>query len=485
MRHFQKIVGLMAVAMVLVLSGCTKSNKLLKHIPADTDVVTVIDANAILESAGGSVSDGKINLPDYVTQYLPAAGKAKLEPILNSGAVDISNIVFAGNYSDKQPVVVLSVRNREAFLKILTDNGARESQTKGDIDIYLLDGNEIALGKDFALIGAGGEVYGVLHRAESSDFASTDYAKHLNGHVVAVSADLAKIIANDTDLSKLSLPAEFTNSRIIAFADLTTDELKARMELVNTKGKVLKFTDMMPEGVDFKPSTISKKALEFLNQNEMLVYAVSLKDVNWDKYLETLSSQMPAEAAMGVTIAGAYLENIDGTVAVGVGPAQGVGVMQLLTGSNSDLMKNISVTAVVEMKDGKAKEMLKQLSGLAASMNLPIADNGDKITLNMGATSISAYAKDDFMVVTTSGMQPGNNPTVAAFDWGRWGGGFGLAAGNSLLNGFGLNGYDAQAAIYADDFSGVNMTLKVTGGAEKGLIERIAKAALKAANSIQ
>ena len=105
---------------------------------------------------------------------------------------------------------------------------------------------------------------------------------------------------------------------------LDGDEAEARLKLFDENGKA-KTTEDWNKMMDIK-AKIDPEALAYMSPEESLIYAVSMKNINWDKYMDQFDSsgRLSRQDKSFLTIVKSYLEKFDGTVAIGVALADSV-----------------------------------------------------------------------------------------------------------------------------------------------------------------
>lgn len=495
----------MAVALVaLVLSGCSNSaSKLLDKVPSGTDLVAVVDAEAILKSAGGSVEDSKIVLPKYVKDIVSDRDLDRIEPALKAGCVDLSALVFAGNYEESSPFMIFNLKDGDAFRKLLRDADFEKDRSQGDFTSFTtsdyhptiaVTGNKIAV-VYFGVRNAD-EFNSLKHtrklfeKAKESSFRGSKWGKHLGGHTAAMVMRIPQEAFDSYEFRNVPVPQALRKASVLAYADLKADELTAHMELLDRDGKSIDLTSFAPKSAKFKPSDINKKALQFFHSNEVFVGAASCKDVQWEAVFESLAREMTSTGERTALAAiEPYVSNIDGTVAFAFGPVNGLTSLRNMRSVyySNNPFGTISFTAVAELKDDKAKSTVRQLKSLAEGFNMPVSETSKGFSVSQRGISFYVEAHGDFLVVSSQEISSkGNkNPTVDALDWGDYfaGMGVGLDEKSDIMRDLELRGYNISAETYCDSPYGIDFRLKCTGGNERGLIERIAKAAIAVADN--
>lgn len=498
LTHFRT--ALVIVLMTLVLSGCSNSApKLLDKVPAKTDMVAVIDAESILESAGGSIKDSKIVFPQYFSNILSDSDMEKLEPVLKAGCVDLSSLVFAGNYDEISPFMIFGLKDAEAFRKLLRDADFEKVCSQDDFVCYVTSdyrptiavvSNQIAVVyfKVYNVdeFNALKHTRNMFDSAKESSFRDTKFGKHLGGHTGAMVARIPSDAVDYYESCNIPVPQVVRNASVLAFTDLKSDELAIHMELLDHDGKTIDLMSFAPKGVKFKPSTVNKKALKFFHENEVFIGAVSCKDVQWDEVFEGLASQLTSTSDRTALAAiEPYVSNINGTVAIGWGPVNGLASLNNMRRSyyyNINPFSASTFTIVVELKDGKAKSTVRQLQSLAEGFNVLVSETSNGFSLSHSDISAYVEAYNNFLVISTKKINTGSNYNLTAdfLDWGDYFCGIGMVLDekSDIMRDLELRGYRVSVETYCDSPHGIDFRFKCTGGSENGLIERVVKAAI-------
>ncbi len=479
--------------LVLTLAACSgPSGSLLEKVPASTDVVAVIDADAILKSADIATDGNKIVLPEYIQKFVSPHDMERNAAILdNAGAVDLSQIVITVNFESGRPAILFGLKDKDAFVGLLTDKGYEDFGENSDYHLYSKYNDYIVIADNYAVVlscdyddedfDAFDTVDAMLAQAKEESIASSSKGKNLTGHTAAFVARMPEEILNSPEfrqLRALNLPEAYFKSTFAGYADLSTDAVKGHLEVLDSDGKALNMYELGPEDLRVKPTKISKKALRFIGENEVFVAAASIKDVPWDKFFEFYSSLMPGtQERMILTAIEPYISAIDGTVAFSAGPINGLEFAKNLRDVNRNPLKYFSMTILVEMKDDKASSTLRQLKTLASGFGVPATGSDTDFSISLGEFGVYLKAEDGTLVVSTRPIATDglDNSTVDSFAWGDWYSGIGVAIDNKSLSlsDFHIEDYEFSLSGYMNSTNAVDGELEFKGGKGNGLIERI------------
>ena len=511
MKMKMKINGLLCLILAMVLStSCSDNAKmkgLLEHVPAGMDVVLVGNVKTIVESAGGTMEDSKIQLPKFIMNALPddaSEGMDKCNRFLKKSGVDIDACAMVVNYKENHPVFVFALNDRDKFVEAIEDEGFKEKSSEGDFVIYsakVSEGSDPDY-DDYAYIAVDGScAYWIDNVWVGSDFKPVPYLEQLiddakensyantscGAYIVEGNAGgLAVTFPKDVEkeLKVRGMPSELASlysGSVCMRGNLTNNQCTLEVKLFDQDGQEIsaeKYSKLMDTS-----ATISEKALSLLGSDEFMIYAMSLKNFNWDNYAD-----MMAEAAgMGrsdraqLNAVMSYFEKVDGTVAWGFGLTKGIESIENFY-CNKEPMNQFSSTLVVEVKEGKAKQMIEDLKGFMEKAELPFEETSNGLTFNFEniGESGSLYIKniDKFIVMANHPIKEDNdNPLVKSTDFVNYLSVFciSLPKDNKLMRDLRVKN-DVKLGLYCKpNTMETSMTLDIDGDDETGVIAKAAK----------
>lgn len=497
MKKFYTI--LVAFAMLCVTS-CTKSG-LLNQIPADADIVVVGNLKTIAESAGGSLSGSEIKIPDYIGDELSRRSAEKLdefkENLESSGinAEEAAIILDLGNKYPGEPVFVVAVDDKKKFAEFIAYKGFSARSSDGDVEFYV---KEDSYWESYEFLAFDGkycyyidEVWDedfngvaylrkVIERAHDKSLAKTSCGDYIaGGNALGFILNLSNA-EMQREVRRSALPAMFAEGFLCMRGNLKGNRASLEMKMFDAQGKERKF-DFMKEYMDIS-ATINKNALAFLGEDEFMVHATSMKDVKWDKLADVVLADLSRSERMQANLVLSYLENIDGTIAYGFGFTNGFESIAAME-YGADMLKNISCTAVVETKDGKAKRLLEDMKGLMEESGIPFADTANGFSIDLSAVSreegaIYVECVDNFLVASTRPVMKRSNPVVKQINAGKY---MTLIAAvqnrnDKIMSDLGIDN-DVQIMFTADPGTlDMRVEFEVDGNGSDGVIARVAKA---------
>ena len=495
--------------MLVVMTACSnnsKSSELLKVIPADMDLVVVGDVETALQSAGGSLEDSRLQIPVYITDQLSKSEMEKvneLNSFLKSSGVNIQACAFAGRYESNSPFVIFKIDDLETFKKALGEAEYREWEIEEKTLSYLkttyysedMDYNRY----DFlAVHGEYGywvenvyarqraevwkDVKNLIQSAQEKSMADMPYGKYMaEGNVLGVSFRIPREFRRE--MSRMGISSDLVNMYdgcICLKGDLTDDAAQIRFKWFDEEGKAkspkdfAKFLNM--------EATVNPDVLAYLPKDEHLVYAATLKGIDWDSYLNMIESVMGLRSSerAQMVIAKSYLEKFDGTMAVGFGLTQGVTSAFNLS-HEEEIMDQFVFTVLCETKEGKAKSLINDLKTLLSNFNgVEYSSRPSGLTVNLPENQGSVYleAKDDVLILSNRPVKKHkDNATVQEVSFKDKLAAIGLVLPRTipLMRDFGLeNDAKMEMSFDAKEFE-FSMEMALTGQESVGFIEKFVK----------
>lgn len=505
------------VLMLFVLTACSNNSKmkaLLEAIPADVDVVLVGDAKTVINSAGGSIEDSKVKLPAYISDSFSESELEQFDELnafLKISGIELEACAAMGNYSDSQPYIVFAIDDSKKFLKAIENEDFSEWEKSDDITCYqklIYDSGDkdynrysfIVVNDDIAYFiknvrgrkrnDVWSDVCRMIDGAEEESFADMDCGKYIaQGNVAGLSLNLPKAYRRLLKEAGLSSDlASLFEGRICMRGNLTDKSAKVDMKFFDENGEE-KDSKEFARFMDVD-ATIDTDALAYLPKEENFVYAASLKNFDWDSYMDIVSevSSMSRSDRAKLTAAKPYLDKIDGTVAFGLGVDNLKNLFS--TGSQADMIKYIHFTMLCETKEGKAKGLVNDIKTLIDSeaSYIDYSKTADGLKINLPETGMSIYveAKGDVFVLSNNPIKKGpDNPTVEACDFsGKIAAfGFTLPKNSSLVRDLDLrNGIEAKCYFDAKDLE-ASVEFVLDGEESVGFIENCVKSMQRAAKN--
>ena len=348
-------IGVVAVVSTLLLFNSCSSNKkvetLLTQIPGNMYIVAAGNVETILSSGECSIEDSKIILPSFIKSELDMESEEEFEDInrfLKKAGIDPSAVAIANNYKQPNPYVIYGLKDKKQFIDAIEDKGysekdendtytvfskkTYESEYDSDYDNYsyivvkdecaiLLE--DIWVGSEFKPLD---ELEKFIDDASESNYADTPFGEYiLSGNAFGAVFKLPGDVKNE--LREKGMPSDIISmwdGAICVRGDLEDNKCVFDVSWLDDEGNE-KTNELMKKFYD-PTAQINKNLLAYLNKNENLVFATSLKDFNWDKYINYICnashvSRMEMQQINAVT---SYLKRLDGTMALGFGLTNGL-----------------------------------------------------------------------------------------------------------------------------------------------------------------
>ena len=509
-NHFVHLLWFLCA--LLVFSSCSqssKSRKLLEQIPDQADVVVLADVKKIFSSAGGTVEDGRITLPDYITDRLSGKESRKLDEALDflrDSGIDLDLCaVTVTDYEKASPIIIVVLDDKKKFVNAIQDEDFDETDDEDGLKFYSKRTYEssynsdydeycyIAVGDKYAFImpdvsGRGDSkpvkmISRLVGDAAQASFASTAYAEYIIGDDSALGIAFRMPRELRRELRQAGVPEELADmykGTFCARTKLSDDAATMRFRFLGEDGKPVDFSSLKGS-IDFD-ARVSNKALSYLHSDEFIVGAMAVKGVDWGAITDAIGSQpgIPATYRIGMGVVRNYLENIDGTVAFGFGLTDGLRSVARLD-YGVDVMKQMAFTLVVETKSGRAVTMVSDLASFVEQTGIPVqrgSGDGFSISIPQASGDIYVEADDDILVISNRPVSSVNtNEAVKAFPFTDYisAGVVELPSDNPLMEQLGIDA-DVQLSGISimPDFES-ELRLEITGGnVTGGILARLA-----------
>ena len=499
----------LCLPVILLATGCGSNNlaELLEHVPADADFVMTGDIKTILESAGGKAEGSEVKMPDYIGTMQSDRDAREMEKDLqwlkNSGIDVTSGAVVFLKYQDRAPFIVFAITDKDKLKKALEVEGFNENDKVDDVDIYVKkdEGEYGSYTRNSYVAIDGGYGYWIpdvwsdddkgmkmikqyLLSLSNNTMASTDIADYVSeGNVAGMIAKLPSELRRE--MAKAGVPEEMANlysGYVCINSKLDGDEAEARLKLFDENGKA-KTTEDWNKMMDIK-AKIDPEALAYMSPEESLIYAVSMKNINWDKYMDQFDSsgRLSRQDKSFLTIVKSYLEKFDGTVAIGVGLKNGKASIEAID-RGEKVLDHLPLTIVAQTKEGKAASLIKDIKSLLGNQNelfYTSTSNGLRLTLPKEAGTLWLEAKDNMLILSTLPVKKGSNPVAEHVNFQDYifAAALHLGKDNALMRDFDIkNDLTATLAFDAEEGELV-LKVKMTGEGETGLIERFVRSVI-------
>lgn len=483
-----------ALALAFLLTACSGNsnmNALLEKLPANSDIVVVGDIKTVVESAGGKVEGSKVQLPESLQDEADRDMKKAIDFLYGSG-IDATSCALAYNYEDKYPTFVFAIDKEEDFVKAIKDEDFDKDKEDNGVTYYENESDHayIAIADGYAYYtivryddNGQKNLRKLIEKAAEEPFAKTPQADYItDGNAVGASIKwpkemvrLAEVAGVPDELKKLY------KGYLCIKSDLQAEEAIVSTKVFDSAGKEIDVTKLS-EYMNLE-STIDTKALAYLDKDEFLVYAVSLKDVKWDKLLGDAMTSASGMSGTEWAVVKSYLEKFEGTVAMGIGLRDGINSFMKINGGDVVAFKEIPFTAVAQTKPGKATALINDLKELLSREGLEFATTASGISVKKPQSdiSINMEAKGDMIILANHEIkETSGNPVVKAIDFSKHIGIVALVLNkdNKLVSDLGLEGGIQILATSNVKTGESTLSLKMEGDKNTGVLSKLIKATM-------
>ncbi len=508
-KHFTRTLWL--VCMLLAFASCSKSSKshlLLEQVPEQTDVVVLADVKKIFSSAGGTIENGKITLPHFITDRLSGKDSREIDEVLDmlrDSGIDLDLCaVIVPSYEKATPIFIVALDDKDKFVKAIEEEDFDETDDEDNLKFYSKRTYEstynsdyddycyIAVGDKYAYImpdvsGSSDskpvkQLTRLVRDAAQAPFAATAFADYIIDDDSAFGMAIRMPREIRRELRQAGVPeavAEMYKGSMCARTVLGDDAATMRFRFIGEDGKPMDLSHFKGS-IDFD-ARVSNKALSYLNADEFLVAAMAIKGFDWGVMTDALGSQpgVPASYRMIMGMARTYLENIDGTVAIGFGLTDGLRSIANIE-YGVDVMKQMAFTLIVETKPGGATTMVSDIASFIEQTGMPMQrdENGFSVSIPQAGGSMYVGGDEDILVISNRPVSSVNtNAAVKSFPFNDYisAGVLDLPSDNPLMKQLGIDA-DVQISGVSlmPDFES-EMCLKITGsGVKGGILARLA-----------
>lgn len=437
------IIPLMLLIGAASCTGNADYGKILRHLPEDSDFVAVFNAEEIIRSSGGTVEKGNITFSDEFSRLFndeQIGNFNKTVNFLNNADIYLKEMAVVYNYDHFVPTLIFGVDDMGKFKSALLEYGFVETDSRDDITILSKRVYESPDGRNYdrfdyialnersvywkldICISQSAKPLRVLtdiiESTHKSSFINSPYAKYLTGNLGAMTFSLPPRLRES--IRQANIPASnietLSNARICITGLMDNNDINLTAKCYDEKGREIKVSDytkyVNPD------ASINKRPLSYLNKNENLIYAFTFEGMDWNEYFSQINNagMLTPSQKFVATIVKSYLEQIDGTVALGIGLTDGFNSLSRINSGDNPL-KELNLTLVVETD--KAKSMVEDLKSLMNTGNIEFTETGNGFNFTIPDTPIqlTAQADGDILVISNREIKKSTNAVVNNFDF--------------------------------------------------------------------
>lgn len=385
----------------ILLASCSKESPVVGTIPADVKVAVRLDGKKALAALDIKVEEGTIVLPEYLKR-------------LNSETFPAEELTAVYNSIDPAQLYLFmtgDMRNQAVYMTgAVTDAATFGADFK---KVMATDGYKTASASNGVIVWTDTQFW---FTPDSNSQKSVEQVKELLKK--ASDKSLADVPAVADALAKDNMMTLAINS-FISEKDGKKEAVWS-VTAINTKGNKLKMTSesKLGDGTAFTlegVTDIDSKALRFLPANSLYAGAAGLSDkLDWggifDMIYESVGATPTDRAQMGMILP--YLQGLDGTIAFGIGLAEGETFEQAV--SRFDV-KSWQGILMAHMKKQIADEIIKFVTSMAPQAGMTLTDAGDGLYL-VSVEGIDVYfgVVDGYLTLANYKPQPVTGASATA-----------------------------------------------------------------------
>lgn len=417
--------------------GGSASSGLLKMIPAETDLVVTVDGAQILKSAGCKLSGDGVEFSRVIEKFMKNMSKKEqeaLEYIAQAKCFDIDQAVFAVNmvndtrYFNHEPDVsevfaLISITNKDEVVKFFEElddefdfdeekgyqvcnMGWRDFIVVEDDYCWFYTGSSHVFGDNYddeiSDVEVVKRIEKIKNNAQKGSIADVSYKREIlaGGSAAALifdSKNLSDILG--VEWGEYLGDKKYNEFKVGVVADLEKESISLNAKLFDKDGGEIVWAPGLGK--------INGSFAKYLNSDDVFVMATAIDpDFSWEKYIslieEKTNEQVPDEIRGEIV---KWLSALKGTVMYAVG-------FESLDKLIESKFTGLNVMAIVEMKDGKAKEAIDELAKLGALLGGKMVKDGSALVINADNIKFKLEEKDGNLVLSNRQLKEQGNENI-------------------------------------------------------------------------
>lgn len=418
--------------------GGSASSGLLKMIPAETDLVVTVDGAKILKSAGCKLSGHGVEFPRVIEKLMKNMSKKEqetLEYIAQAKCFNIDQAAFAVNmvsdtrYSNHDPDVsevfaLISITNKDEVVKFFEDlddefdfdeekgyqvcnMGWRDFIVVEDDYCWFYTGSSHVFGDNYddeiSDVEVVKRIEKIKNNAQKESIADVSYKREIlaGGNAAALmfdSKNLSDILG--VEWGEYLGDKNYNEFKVGVVADLEKESISLSAKLFDKDGGEIVWTPGLGK--------INGSLAKYLNSDDVFVMATAIDpNFSWEKYIslieEKTNEKVPDEIRGEIV---KWLSALKGTVMYAVG-------FESLDKLIESKFTGLNVMAIVEMKDGKAKEAIDESAKLGALLGGEmVKKDGSALVINADNIKFRLEEKDGNLVLSNRHLKEQGNENM-------------------------------------------------------------------------
>ncbi|MBE6304866.1 MAG: DUF4836 family protein [Bacteroidales bacterium] len=460
----------------VALNSCIGGNAdkriadVLDAVPAEADMVGVLDIKLLMNSADIELNGSDIILPTYIKNEIPGEAMNEFEEFEEEYAetgLDISaGAMFASLSGDRERMFfVLPVRDKATFSDYMENHEEQLSETEKGVTYYYTNSSwddqiriECAENNGYVYFLESRRYFDNMDEAirilqpffapEKSYRSTMQGALILEGNGGGFAFTMPKVLIRE--MRKEDVPSSISNSLegayFVANYTLNADKLVTTMAVYDSNNKPLSLNNIIGNEIPGLTLTsgIDSKILKYLPANTIAAYAANVEGTDWNELFDWSAEtfRLSRDERGALTMVGSYLKKLGGNIAIGAGFDGGLKEVGQLINGEANPLENITFGVAIQTQPNGASDLIKELSGLLDMAEMPYEkiNNGLSVSIpDLG--EIYAMAIDDMIVISNEKITAAQSNPVSRTDFGEQilGCIFVVDKNNQILQDLGIN----------------------------------------------
>lgn len=427
MKKYSYLILSLCMLAAIALGSCSRSdNDILKTIPADATLVSRIDAEALLESAGCKKDGGKWALGgtlERLAQTLTTNDRDELDNFLSAIPVIDANNIYIFNYKDRV-FATCAVNHPQVLADALEKNVGRPEKHNGfkvyDNQIVMRD-NQVWATENIDALTAALDAAGIKSAADVKALSKTLEA---SGTAVSSAISYNGIFSMNPYIS-LSMPGaeQFKDKYISMHMTFKGNIAESNGSILNDEGEAVSFCNSC--------IPVDDSFTEYIPSNTLLAVAMGNPGEEGKENLSKYLANVGAEDIVP------YIKAVDGTTAIAIAPPADFKSLLKLS--------EWTFTVAIGYDKNKADE-LTELAGSLSAHGMNVQELADQIRVNvpggLGAMNPADFYIgyfDGMLIASTRRIAESGSKNFAGFFNGYYSAGFiDLPATGEIASRFGM-----------------------------------------------
>lgn len=366
------------LAIVGMLTSCSKSSELAGLVPADSEVIIKFSPRSLIDNAGCKVEDGKLVIPNELMKIIP---DKEVRMALN----------LAGNYTKgiNLDEIFMFVYDDDFFAVALLDDPEAVESNLSDF----FDAPETAHG--YKCYDSGDGLVAIkdntLWFADSMDSLEDLIEANVKEYISSNSTICNYLSADNTfaavvpSTPSMGLPSEFRGMYVVANFNLDGKKATGEIGMMDKDGNRMDFSS--------KFANIDPSFLAYMPKDANMVAAIGgIADPTLMSTIESLAR------ATGMN---SILKGLDGTIAFGMSISPNTTIEELERVDDSNVFDLMGFSAVAHYSGNKATENISKLQNMLGGSGVNVTSTAEGVKMSQGGISFYLGAADGYLVGST------------------------------------------------------------------------------------